>query len=279
MNRKFLLLVSLLIIAIGATGILSGYGDSNKKEGELIKPNIEKEIAIVLAQATHDLPSGSLLTKMDYSIKKSAVPQSSKLIKDDISATPNIDSYLLKHNILAGSYITQDMLVSPDSDEFNYHNLQQGQIVYKFNIKQQDEYLLDTLQIGDVVSFQLRALEIDNNKGMENGTVIENNSMNNRKKQSYSLNEIITGVKIIRIKKHSERELSEKKHNNQKTENVSVGYIDVIIKTEDLDVLHIVEKSGDIFLTPSYKPDDKESRARNLYDVIPKLRTTRELRG
>ncbi|WP_186374597.1 tight adherance operon protein [Yersinia rohdei] len=279
MNRKFLLLVSLLIIAIGATGILSGYGDSNKKEGELIKPNIEKEIAIVLAQATHDLPSGSLLTKMDYSIKKSAVPQSSKLIKDDISATPNIDSYLLKHNILAGSYITQDMLVSPDSDEFNYHNLQQGQIVYKFNIKQQDEYLLDTLQIGDVVSFQLRALEIDNNKGMENGTVIENYSMNNRKKQSYSLNEIITDVKIIRIKKHSERELSEKKHNNQKTENVSVGYIDVIIKTEELDVLHIVEKSGDIFLTPSYKSDDKESRARNLYDVIPKLRTTRELRG
>lgn len=279
MNRKFILLCSILIIAIGVTGILMGTVDDKKITNNFTAPNKEKDVTIILAQATTDLSLGTLLTHTDYTIKKIAVPPSSELIKNDISENAIINSYLLKTNILEGSYITKDMLASPDSDEFSYLSLQKGQIIYKFDIKQQDDYLLNTLNVGDTLSFQLRTLETDRNKGMEHGTTINTKSINDRKRQTYSLNRIIPDMRIIRMKKYSTSELSEKNNNKQKTEDILVGNIAVIIKTKELNLIHIVEKSGDILLVPSYKPVDGERISTNLYDIIPKLRTTRELRG
>ncbi|MFV8801426.1 tight adherance operon protein [Yersinia sp. LJYL362] len=279
MNRKFILLCSILIIAIGVTGILMGTVDDKKITNNFTAPNKEKDVTIILAQATTDLSLGTLLTHTDYTIKKITVPPSSELIKNDMSENAIINSYLLKTNILEGSYITKDMLASPDSDEFSYLSLQKGQIIYKFDIKQQDDYLLNTLNVGDTLSFQLRTLETDRNKGMEYGTTINTKSINDRKRQTYSLNRIIPDMRIIRMKKYSTSELSEKNNNKQKTEDILVGNITVIIKTKELNLIHIVEKSGDILLVPSYKPADGERISTNLYDIIPKLRTTRELRG
>lgn len=279
MNRKFILLCSILIIAIGVTGILMGTVDDKKITNNFSASNKEKDVTIILAQATTDLSLGTLLTHTDYTIKKITVPPSSELIKNDISENAIINSYLLKTNILEGSYITKDMLASPDSDEFSYLSLQKGQVIYKFDIKQQDDYLLNTLNVGDTLSFQLRTLETDRNKGMEHGTTINTKSINDRKRQTYSLNRIIPDMRIIRIKKYSTSELSEKNNNKQKTEDILVGNIAVIIKTKELNLIHLVEKSGDILLVPSYKPVDGERISTNLYDIIPKLRTTRELRG
>lgn len=279
MNRKFILLFSILIIAIGISGILMGSGNDKNTINNLTVASHGKETTVVLAQATKDLTPGTLLSHTDYAVKKIIVPESSELIKSDISGSSNIDSHLLKNMILSGSYITKDMLISPDSDEFIYLSLQKDQIIYKFDIKQKDDYLLDTLNIGDYLSFQLRTLETDKNKGMEYGTIINTKNTNDRKRQTYSLNKIIPDMKIIRIKKYSESELSEKNNKNQKTEDILSGYITVIIKTQELNIIHIVEKSGDILLVPSYKKTNNERTSTNLYDIIPKLRTTRELRG
>ena len=279
MNRKFLLSFSILIIAIGLTGILMGSEDDKEIMNNLTTTSNEKEVAVILAQATKDLLPGTLLSQTDYAVKKITVPESSELIKNDISENVNINSYLLKVNILAGSYITRDMLVSPESDEFNYLNLQKGQVIYKFQIKQQDDYLLDALSIGNMLTLQLIILETDKNKGMEHGTFINTKTINDRKKQSYSLNKIIPNMKIVRIKKYSTSELPEKNSKNQKTEDTLVGYIAVIIKTKEIELIHIAEKSNDILLTPQNKNDANNSISTNLYDIIPKLRTTRELRG
>lgn len=279
MNRKFLLSFSILIIAIGLTGILMGSEDDKEIMNNLTTTSNEKEVAVILAQATKDLLPGTLLSQTDYAVKKITVPESSELIKNDISENVNINSYLLKVNILAGSYITRDMLVSPESDEFNYLNLQKGQVIYKFQIKQQDDYLLDALSIGNMLTLQLITLETDKNKGMEHGTFINTKTINDIKKQSYSLNKIIPNMKIVRIKKYSTSELPEKNSKNQKTEDTLVGYIAVIIKAKEIELIHIAEKSGDILLTPQNKNDANNSISTNLYDIIPKLRTTRELRG
>lgn len=279
MNRKFILLLSILIIAIGITGILMGSEDDKKIINNLTTTSNGKNVTIVLAQATSDLSSGTLLNHEDYAVKKLSVSESSELINNDISENKNINSHLLKTNTLAGSYITKDMLVSPENDEFNYLSLQKGQIIYKFQIKQKDDYLLDALSIGNILTLQLMVLETDKRKGMEHGTGINTKEINDKKKQSYSLNDVISNMKILRIKKYSTSELSEKNNNNQKTEDMLVGYIAVIIKTEDLELIHIAEKSGDTLLIPTKKDDDNKGISKNLYDIIPKLRTTRELRG
>lgn len=279
MNRKFILLLSILIIAIGITGILMGSEDDKKIINNLTTTSNGENVTIVLAQATRDLSSGTLLNNEDYAVKKLSVSESSELINNDISGNKNIKSHLLKTNTLAGSYITKDMLVSPESDEFNYLSLQKGQIIYKFQIKQKDDYLLDALSIGNILTLQLMVLETDKRKGMEHGTGINTKEINDKKKQSYSLNDVISNMKILRIKKYSTSELSEKNNNNQKTEDMLVGYIAVIIKTEDIELIHIAEKSGDTLLIPTKKDDDNKGISKNLYDIIPKLRTTRELRG
>ncbi|CNH99065.1 putative tight adherance operon protein [Yersinia aldovae] len=277
MNRKFLLLFSLLIVAIGVAGILINIGDDKDIPNNFVDMKKEREVSIVLAQSTHDIASGTLLTQHDYGLKTVIVPESSTLIRSDISNSTNINNNLLKSNLLAGSYITKDLLVSPDSDEFLRLNLSKGDVIYKFNIKQHNEYLLDTLQVGDVLAFQLRLLETDKKSGMDNGISIKTKDINDRKNQIYSLNKIIPAMRIVRIKKYLEDELSEKNKKNQKTEELLTGFIEVIVKRDELDIIHITEKSGDTFLTPS--SNDEKNKIINLYDVIPKLRTTRELRG
>lgn len=136
---------------------------------------------------------------------------------------------------------------------------------------------MDTLQVGDSLSFQLRVLETDKNKGMSSGTVINTKELSDKKSQTFSLNEIIPAMRIIRMKKYSTDELSEKNNKNQKTEEIVTGYISVVIKREELDIIHIAEKSGDIVLAPSIVTGNHQST--NIYDIIPKLRITRELRG
>ncbi|MGL4485589.1 MAG: tight adherance operon protein [Yersinia sp. (in: enterobacteria)] len=279
MNRKFLLLFSLLIVAIGVAGILINIEDDKNKPYDFVEPKKENEVDIVLAQSIRDLASGTLLTQNDYALKAITVPETSELIKNNISDSKDINSHLLKTNLLAGSYIIKELLASPDSDEFNRFSLQQGKVVYKFDIKQHDNYLLDALQVGDMLAFQLRVLETDKNKGLENGTAINTKDLSDRKSQTYSLNKIIPAMRIIRIKKYSADELSEKNNKNQKTEELLTGYIAVIIKTEELDIIHLAEKSGDTFLIPSTILSGGNNQSTSLYDIIPKLRTTRELRG
>ncbi|OVZ86272.1 tight adherance operon protein [Yersinia intermedia] len=277
MNRKFLLLFSILIVAIGSAGIMINTKNDEQTPYNFVDLKKEKEVKIILAQSIHDLSSGTLLTQNDYALKTIIVPESSELIKNNISGSTDINSHLLKVNLVAGSYITQDVLVSPDSNEFNYLNLKKSEVIYKFNITQKSGYLLDTLQVGDSLSFQLRVLETDKNKGMSSGTVINTKELSDKKSQTFSLNEIIPAMRIIRMKKYSTDELSEKNNKNQKTEEIVTGYISVVIKREELDIIHIAEKSGDIILAPSIVTGNHQST--NIYDIIPKLRITRELRG
>ncbi len=279
MNRKLLILFSLVVVAIGATGILANSENGSNTLTNLVETEKNKNVNIVLAQSTRDLPSGVILTKDDYALKTVIVPESSELVKNGISSLESIKSHLLKTNVLAGSYITNDMLVSPDSNEFNHLSLQKGEVNYKFDVKQQDKYLLDSLSVGDTLSFQLRTFETDLRKGVDNGVAINTQEMNDRKKQNYLLTEIIPNMRVIKIKKKSDKELSEENSKNQKTENVFAGYIEVTINTEDLDRIHLAEKAGDIFLMPNTRLRDEDYRSKSLHDILPKLRTTRELRG
>ncbi|MFL4556655.1 tight adherance operon protein [Yersinia kristensenii] len=277
MNRKFILLLSLLIVIVGIVGILINIDNDEKKIYNSLELDSEKEVNIVLAQSTHDLPFGTILRRQDYAIKKLSVKESSELVKSNISSSTDINSYLLKENVLSGSYLTKNMLISPDSDEFNHLILKKGNVIYKFNLKKQDEYLLDSLNIGDWLSFQLRTLETDKRKGMNNGITINKKGMNDRQRQSYSLNKLIPKMEIARIKKYSESELSEINGKNQKTEEILSGYIEVIINMQDLDLIYLAEASGDIILTPSI--DDEKNKSKYLHDILPELRTIRELRG
>ena len=293
MNRKFLILFSLLIVAIGISGILL---NPDKEIPELLnQAEKRKERNIVLAQTRHDLTAGRLISKEDYSLQNIIVDESSDLVKNDLSHGHRIDGdringdrtdddrtddhrldgHLLKNDILAGSYLTDEMLISPSSREFSRLNLKHGEIIYKFYITEKNEYLLKTLNPGDFLSFQLLTLETNKTKGMENGIAIDSKSMNSKQRQKYSLNNVIPDMPILSIKTYSPEELSVKNNKNNKTEEYSLGYIEVIMKIQDLEFIHTVEKAGEVFLTPK----SGDHKRIDLDDIIPTLQTIRELRG
>ncbi|WP_016588701.1 hypothetical protein, partial [Yersinia pestis] len=234
--------------------------------------------------------AGTLISKEDYSLQNITVDESSDLVKNDLSHGHRIDGdsiaddrthdhkldgHLLKNNILAGSYIIDEMLISPDSREFSRLNLKHGEIIYKFYITEKNEYLLNTLNPGDFLSFQLLTLETNKTKGMENGIAIDSKSMSSKQRQKYSLNNVIPDMPILSIKTYSPEELSVKNNKNNKTEEYSLGYIEVIMKIQDLEFIHTVEKAGEVFLTPK----SGDHKRIDLDDIIPTLQTIRELRG
>lgn len=89
MNRKFLILFSLLIVAIGISGILL---NPDKEIPELLtQTEKRKERNIVLAQTRHDLTAGRLISKEDYSLQNIIVDESSDLVKNDLSRGHRID--------------------------------------------------------------------------------------------------------------------------------------------------------------------------------------------
>ncbi|EIR54570.1 hypothetical protein YPPY14_0843, partial [Yersinia pestis PY-14] len=89
MNRKFLILFSLLIVAIGISGILL---NPDKEIPELLtQTEKRKERNIVLAQTRHDLTAGTLISKEDYSLQNITVDESSDLVKNDLSHGHRID--------------------------------------------------------------------------------------------------------------------------------------------------------------------------------------------
>lgn len=110
---------------------------------------------------------------------------------------------------------------------------------------------------------------------MENGIAIDSNSMNSKQRQKYSLNNVIPNMPILSIKTYSSEELSVKNNKNNKTEEYSLGYIEVIMKIQDLEFIHTVEKAGEVFLTPK----SGDHKRIDLDEIIPTLQTIRELRG
>ncbi|HDL8356379.1 TPA: tight adherance operon protein, partial [Yersinia enterocolitica] len=76
---------------------------------------------------------------------------------------------------------------------------------------------------------------------------------------------------------YSKDELLEINGKNRKTEEMLIGYIDVIIDMQDLDLIYLAEISGEIILTPTI--GDEDDKSKHLYDILPELRTIRELRG
>ncbi|CRY57186.1 putative tight adherance operon protein [Yersinia intermedia] len=279
MNRKFILLFSLLIVAVGVAGILNNNKDDTNNLTNFGEQKKEQNVDILLAQAIRPLPSGKILTSEDYELTKIMVSKSSELINSDVSNIKMINSHLLKSNITAGSYITNDMLVSPDSREFSQLTLKNNELIYRFNITQEEAYLLDALSIGDMIVLQLRTRETDKRKGLENSINIDTNELNDRKPQNYLLTNVISNIQVIRIKKHSSSDLSEKNKGNQKTDEIFTGYIDVIIRTDELDLIHMAEKAGDILLVPEVRLGNHSYSPISLHDIFPKLHTVRELRG
>ncbi|WP_174889282.1 hypothetical protein [Candidatus Williamhamiltonella defendens] len=275
MNYRVVLLFSILIIVIGVFGLLTNNKD-DKKDLITNDTNVinEKKVYVLLAKAKENLAIGALLNKKDYILSHQELPESSPLVKNNLSPLSSIEGFLLKNNLEKNAYITRKMIAEPESPDFIKFNLESGKMIYTFEIGKKNQYLLNLFHPGDHVSLQLRTAESSNSNQINNPdhiSIKSNNSSTNNN-QDYVLTKIIPDIQIVSIKKYSDEESSKINKNNK---NYTLGYIDVSIKVSDLETIFMTEQSGDLILVPM-KGSSQENK---LSTIMPKLKVIKELRG
>ncbi|AYB48499.1 hypothetical protein CJJ19_02170 [Candidatus Williamhamiltonella defendens] len=275
MNYRVVLLFSILIIVIGVFGLLTNNKD-DKKDLITNATNVisEKKVYVLLAKAKENLEIGALLNNKDYILSHQELPESSPLVKNNLSPLSSIEGFLLKNNLEKNAYITRTMIAEPESPDFIKFNLESGKMIYTFEIGKKNQYLLNLFHPGDHVSLQLRTVESSNSNQINNPdhiSIKSNNSSTNNN-QDYVLTKIIPDIQIVSIKKYSDEESSKINKNNK---NYMLGYIDVSIKVSDLETIFMTEQSGDLILVPM-KGSSQENK---LSTIMPKLKVVKELRG
>lgn len=275
MNYRVVLLFSILIIVIGVFGLLTNNKD-DKKDLITNATNVisEKKVYVLLAKAKENLAIGALLNNKDYILSHQELPESSPLVKNNLSPLSSIEGFLLKNNLEKNAYITRTMIAEPESPDFIKFNLESGKMIYTFEIGKKNQYLLNLFHPGDHVSLQLRTAESSNSNQINNPdhiSIKSNNSSTNNN-QDYVLTKIIPDIQIVSIKKYSDEESSKINKNNK---NYTLGYIDVSIKVSDLETIFMTEQSGDLILVPM-KGSSQENK---LSTIMPKLKVIKELRG
>lgn len=275
MNYRVVLLFSILIIVIGVFGLLTNNKD-DKKDLITNATNVisEKKVYVLLAKAKEKLAIGALLNNKDYILSHQELPESSPLVKNNLSPLSSIEGFLLKNNLEKNAYITRTMIAEPESPDFIKFNLESGKMIYTFEIGKKNQYLLNLFHPGDHVSLQLRTAESSNSNQINNPdhiSIKSNNSSTNNN-QDYVLTKIIPDIQIVSIKKYSDEESSKINKNNK---NYTLGYIDVSIKVSDLETIFMTEQSGDLILVPM-KGSSQENK---LSTIMPKLKVIKELRG
>ncbi|ACQ67080.1 hypothetical protein BJP44_01505 [Candidatus Williamhamiltonella defendens] len=275
MNYRVVLLFSILIIVIGVFGLLTNNKD-DKKDLITNATNVisEKKVYVLLAKAKENLAIGALLNNKDYILSHQELPESSPLVKNNLSPLSSIEGFLLKNNLEKNAYITRTMIAEPESPDFIKFNLESGKMIYTFKIGKKNQYLLNLFHPGDHVSLQLRTAESSNSNQINNPdhiSIKSNNSSTNNN-QDYVLTKIIPDIQIVSIKKYSDEESSKINKNNK---NYTLGYIDVSIKVSDLETIFMTEQSGDLILVPM-KGSSQENK---LSTIMPKLKVIKELRG
>ncbi|ATW30194.1 hypothetical protein BJP41_07550 [Candidatus Williamhamiltonella defendens] len=278
MNYRVVLLFSILIIVIGVFGLLTNNKD-DKKDLITNATNVisEKKVYVLLAKAKENLAIGALLNNKDYILSHQELPESSPLVKNNLSPLSSIEGFLLKNNLEKNAYITRTMIAEPESPDFIKFNLESGKMIYTFEIGKKNQYLLNLFHPGDHVSLQLRTVESSNSNQINNPdhiSIKSNNSSSNNN-QDYVLTKIIPDIQIVSIKKYSDEESSKINKNNKNNKNNMLGYIDVSIKVSDLETIFMTEKSGDLILVPM-KGSSQENK---LSTIMPKLKVIKELRG
>jgi len=276
MNHRTLFFLSITAIAVGVTGIfLQQKGEAPEPKQQVTVENVSR--TILVAEAIHDLQAGEILSPQDYKI---ATLKASSTISDprDISSIPggNLRGYLVTETIKKGSGITLPMLLSPTHPDYAKRSLRVNEMPYAFPVSAPDNYLLSSTRAGDKLALYIRIKEIERGKTEMVGLASEGSSSSYRTQTpKYVVTRIFEQVTVLDSKRFSSAKEGE---NAYSMSNKIVGTIVLRLNQKQLAILRTIETSGQLFLLPDSQ--DKQSIKRiSMDDVLPQLRSIKELRG
>ena len=274
MNQRILFFLSVIIIAVGITGIVIQKHPTSSDDNLPATHQEVKKKVIVIAETLKDLKSQHILSDKDYQIRVSEIDQAAQDIRDISSlGTNNLNGYLIRNSLPKNSVILPTMLEAPGSATFALHSLKPDELLYTYQVKPQDASLLTSLAVGDEVSLYIRLTE--NQQGQLNtvGMGTESTPGQNKNGVKYTLSRLSGPLSIIEIAQ-DKNQVERGGYGQDET----VGRIVLRVNLDQLAALRVVEKVGDILVFPTR--GDKHGKEKiSMDEVLPQLHVVKELRG
>ena len=255
MNYRVLFIISFLILAMGLSGLFFMFPDENRSApaqnqtaGE--QPVAKRQTAVLLAQTTRSVAQGALLQAGDYAFNELSVDSDDPRLKFDLKPlfenTDNysLQGYLVKQPLQAGSFLSANLLLSPQHPDYLFSSLDpKREVPYRIYIRHGERYIFDSLKTGAVVS-------ISSQQAMRgvNGTLIR----------------LIDNAVVLQTKIYTQEEQLLDKDRN------IFGYVTVKLDVEQMKKFYSLPKDAHLIVLPNNEPPQGATNHRGIY--VRKLR-------
>lgn len=255
MNYRVLFIISFLILAMGLSGLFFMFPDENQTApaqhqtaGE--QPAAKRQTAVLLAQTTRSVPQGALLQAGDYAFNELSVDSDDPRLTFDLKPlfenTDNysLQGYLVKQPLQAGSFLSANLLLSPQHPDYLFSSLDpKREVPYRIYIRHGERYIFDSLKTGAVVS-------ISSQQAMRgvNGTLIR----------------LIDNAVVLQTKIYTQEEQLLDKDRN------IFGYVTVKLDVEQMKKFYSLPKDAHLIVLPNNEPPQGATNHRGIY--VRKLR-------
>ncbi|MDG2948716.1 flp operon protein C [Bisgaard Taxon 10/6] len=255
MNYRVLFIISFLILAMGLSGLFFMFPDENQNTpaqnqtaGE--QPAAKRQTAVLLAQTTRSVPQGTLLQAGDYAFNELSVDSDDPRLKFDLKPlfenTDNysLQGYLVKQPLQAGSFLSANLLLSPQHPDYLFSSLDpKREVPYRIYIRHGERYIFDSLKTGAIVS-------ISSQQAMRgvNGTLIR----------------LIDNAVVLQTKIYTQEEQLLDKDRN------IFGYVTVKLDVEQMKKFYSLPKDAHLIVLPNNEPPQGATNHRGIY--VRKLR-------
>lgn len=254
MNYRMLFFISILIIGIGVGGLFMM--EKQSAEVDVIPQTTDIQSAppatennIKVAVANRALKAGDILRRQDYNLVevKSLPNNKAADLMQFFSEgqTPSLDGFLLKQDIAAGEQINGDMLISPNDEQFFIESVDKNEVAFRVYVKVENQFLLDTLKAGDIVS--LYAQQPDYQASREN-------------REGLRFDELLKNLMILKV----ERFIQNDETPQDSIYKNYVGYISLKMPAEQLLSIFKLPQKRDLLVLPKEDKPIKDINSRGL---------------
>ena len=261
MKDKKLIVLYLAMIVVGLALLFtkSAPPPVEPKEERIVAEPPKKEEpkteVINVAVAKRDINKKTILTKDDYYFKSIEVAVNKERPKF-VTEAAKIDAYVVKNHIAKDTVIEENLIASPNSEDYVLLALKEGNYMFPFSIDPIDSYLLKNLKSGDLID-----LYVFYGDETEKGANIREDKLVSPSRDFVKnrLKPIIVGKKVLYFDR-GEDELDKNYNKN------NAAQVQLELSNQEIKLLRTLMTNSTIIMYPSTFKKNVEDGLRLLSD-------------
>ncbi len=263
MKSKFLVLLSIVLVGVGAYG-LSGFMETNQSEQVTVTTQPFDEPTLVkLWYMKETATIGQIVTRDQLALKRVDESEANYFGFDADVSLEIVPGMIAANDLLEGAYVTQDHFIAPDEDGYVDLTIRDGFVPFPINVKP-DEIIggiishgsdVDIVAISSTQSNLARSDDVGSDKTLE-------------------IRPILNSIPVLQV---IEKEVKSGSGTNTKTDT-KVSLI-LELSRKEVATLTIAKKLAFLEVHKSLGEDGIDELNANSGDVLPNYRAVTEFRA